>query len=228
VAGEFKPQEIADTLWAISVAKAIPAFERSLTVWCTGLRGTQWENAQSPQLHPFFLALSELDETALHRLMDTMDMDIVTAFAEECHMAFAALATEAEAIANIQRDVGTVVRDVLMVDQPGVQVWEEQVLEQEEGGYTVDMQLVGWPGRPKLAIEVDGPKRFLGGECQSGAASASLQRDLEFNSATKFKHYLLKRLGWKVLHVPFFEWSKLDGQDEKTAYVVRLLRKVSA
>jgi len=56
------------------------------------------------------------------------------------------------------------------------------------------------------AIEVDGPSHFY----------ANSQR---YTAYTKLKHRLLTRMGYKVLHVPYFEWRKLRGAKEREEYM---------
>jgi hypothetical protein len=63
----------------------------------------------------------------------------VTAFAEECRVAFAVQSGQGASTSKLQHVVATVVRDVLAEDQPGVQVLDEQVLEQEGDSYSVDI-----------------------------------------------------------------------------------------
>lgn len=57
-----------------------------------------------------------------------------------------------------------------------------------------------------IAIEVDGPSHFY----------ANSQR---YTAYTKLKHRLLSRMGYKVLHVPYFEWRKLRGAAERQEYM---------
>merc|ERR1719461_2558341 len=60
-------------------------------------------------------------------------------------------------------------------------------------------------GRP-IAIEVDGPSHFY----------ANSRR---YTAYTKRKHRLLTRMGYKVLHVPYFEWRRLRGAREREDYM---------
>merc|ERR1719383_1624952 len=57
-----------------------------------------------------------------------------------------------------------------------------------------------------IAIEVDGPSHFY----------ANSKR---YTAYTKLKHRLLTRMGYKVLHVPFFEWRRLRGAKEREEYM---------
>lgn len=57
-----------------------------------------------------------------------------------------------------------------------------------------------------IAIEVDGPSHFY----------ANSKR---YTAYTKLKHRLLTRMGYKVLHVPYFEWRRLRGAKEREDYM---------
>lgn len=57
-----------------------------------------------------------------------------------------------------------------------------------------------------IAIEVDGPSHFY----------ANSKR---YTAYTKLKHRLLTRMGYKVLHVPYFEWRRLRGAREREKYM---------
>jgi len=57
-----------------------------------------------------------------------------------------------------------------------------------------------------IAIEVDGPSHFY-------------VNTTKYTAYTKLKHRLLTRMGYKVLHVPYFEWRKLKGSKEREAYM---------
>ncbi|OEH78671.1 coronin binding [Cyclospora cayetanensis] len=61
-----------------------------------------------------------------------------------------------------------------------------------------------------IAIEVDGPSHFYSSSCK-------------YTAYTKLKHRLLTRMGYKVLHVPYFEWRKLRGQREREEYMRKKL-----
>lgn len=57
-----------------------------------------------------------------------------------------------------------------------------------------------------VAIEVDGPSHFY-------------VNTTKYTAYTKLKHRLLTRMGYKVLHVPYFEWRKLRGARERENYM---------
>lgn len=57
-----------------------------------------------------------------------------------------------------------------------------------------------------IAIEVDGPSHFY----------ANSRR---YTAYTKLKHRLLTRMGYKVLHVPYYDWRRLRGAKEREGYM---------
>ncbi|CAE7634602.1 FASTKD3 [Symbiodinium sp. KB8] len=63
-----------------------------------------------------------------------------------------------------------------------------------------------------IAIEVDGPSHFY----------ANSKR---YTAYTKLKHRLLTRMGYKVLHVPYYEWRSLRGAVEREDYMRKKLQE---
>ena len=62
----------------------------------------------------------------------------------------------------------------------------------------------------RRAVEVNGPSHYLkdaDGRCVTE------------NGPTRFKARLLRRLGWDVTHVPFFEWDALHDTAAQDAYL---------
>ena len=62
----------------------------------------------------------------------------------------------------------------------------------------------------KIAIEVDGPSHFY-------------INSTRYTAYSKLKHRILTRLGYKVIHIPYFEWNKLKCLGEKEEYVLAKL-----
>ena len=62
----------------------------------------------------------------------------------------------------------------------------------------------------RRAVEVDGPSHYL---------KDAEGRCVGENGSTRFKSRLLRRLGWDVTHVPFFEWDALQGSEAQDAYL---------
>lgn len=63
-----------------------------------------------------------------------------------------------------------------------------------------------------VAIEVDGPSHFY-------------VNSTKYTAYTKLKHRLLTRMGYKVLHVPYFEWKKLKGPRDRENYLKEKLKE---
>jgi hypothetical protein len=63
-----------------------------------------------------------------------------------------------------------------------------------------------------IAIEVDGPSHFY-------------VNSTKYTAYTKLKHRLLTRMGYRVLHVPYFEWRKLRGARERENYLREKLKE---
>lgn len=63
-----------------------------------------------------------------------------------------------------------------------------------------------------IAIEVDGPSHFY----------ANSKR---YTAYTKLKHRLLTRMGYKVLHVPYYDWRRLRGAKEREEYMKTKLQE---
>ena len=62
----------------------------------------------------------------------------------------------------------------------------------------------------RQAVEVDGPWHYL---------KSAEGRCVIANGPTRFKSRLLRRLGWNVTHVPFFEWDALQDNTAQAAYL---------
>ena len=73
-----------------------------------------------------------------------------------------------------------------------------------------------------LIIEVDGPSHFLRGGDGDGADGKS-GRTTRLNGFHAFKDRLLEKQGFKVLHIPYFEWQSLAGDAEKEEYLRQML-----
>jgi hypothetical protein len=82
----------------------------------------------------------------------------------------------------------------------------------------------------RIAIEVDGPAHYIsrideratnvidGDEGHSKIVKGQLEYQFawtgefqEINGPTALKHRLLTALGWKVIHIPFWDWYALEG-----------------
>jgi very-short-patch-repair endonuclease len=88
------------------------------------------------------------------------------------------------------------------------------------GGLSVDILLV----ERGLIIEVDGPSHYLRGGSSADARSG---RTTRVNGFHAFKDRLLKKQGFEVLHIPYYEWDSLAGAAERGEYLKRGLSAVA-
>uniref|UniRef100_A0A0G4HGK5 RAP domain-containing protein n=1 Tax=Chromera velia CCMP2878 TaxID=1169474 RepID=A0A0G4HGK5_9ALVE len=86
--------------------------------------------------------------------------------------------------------------------------------EEEEDGEQTGEEGAKWLrlAQTGLVVEVDGPQHFYRGTRHWVASS-------------KLKHQLLEGLGLTVLHVPWFDWQKLNSHAQRRAYMLRLLQR---
>jgi hypothetical protein len=94
------------------------------------------------------------------------------------------------------------------LDSMGIAHTNESVV----GTLSVDIEILGSAGSGKqVVVEVDGPSHF----CRN-----DLQREL---GPTLFKQRLLAKQGWVCVSVPYFEWGRLRGRDQRAAYLKQKL-----
>ena len=89
----------------------------------------------------------------------------------------------------------------------------------------------------KIAIEVDGPTHFVmnlekalinkrhGSKRTKDVDGTCKFDNMELNGSTILKHRMLEQLGWKVIHIPFWEWNALGGDRKKQDEYCRQLLK---
>ena len=80
----------------------------------------------------------------------------------------------------------------------------------------------------KIGIEVDGPGHFV---CLIDKPDAPITGQFDdlgenrVNGPTILKHRLLTNLGWDIIHIPYWEYQDLGGnQDKETKYCQSLLK----
>ena len=104
-----------------------------------------------------------------------------------------ALFTETNVLAiNLSSVVISYVRLILPIRSRSVQVKEEHRCV--TSGYSIDALVTLNDGK-QVAVEVDGPSHFLGHSQQP-------------NGATLLKHRQLRKLGWRLESVPYWEWDR--------------------
>ena len=91
--------------------------------------------------------------------------------------------------------------------------WREN--ERVAGGLSVDILIRGRDASDELIIEVDGPSHLLRGSGADGRRG----RTMRVNGYHAFKDRLLKKQGFKVLHIPYFEWDLLAGDAKRAEYL---------
>ena len=99
----------------------------------------------------------------------------------------------------------------------GLEVVHEFVIPD---GLSVDVALK--PLRWRVAVEFDGPRHYFRNEKRLPTGR------------TNFKVRLLRALGWRVLHVPYFDWARLPDEKARQNYlktglaaIVKSARKAS-
>ena len=110
---------------------------------------------------------------------------------------------------NLQRNVAS------SLDRIGFAYEYEHVTDE---GLSIDMANV----ESKIVIEVEGPSHFLKSSTNAAAADMMISPP-KYNGSTKFKERLLRKLGWKVVHVPYYEWDRfnLAGRDQSEQYLAQ-------
>ena len=86
------------------------------------------------------------------------------------------------------------------------------VLQQEDNG----------KNHNGVVIEVDGPVHYL--RCGIGNETGG-KRTTKVKGEYLLKDRLLEKQGYKVLHVPYYDWDKLKNDEERMEYLMKLLMK---
>ncbi|KAJ8601617.1 hypothetical protein CTAYLR_007255 [Chrysophaeum taylorii] len=197
--GEFNSQDLANTAWAFACSDWTkdPEF-LSAIVSALMADPDALNNRQMSQLHL----------VSLHFDLEWPDRRFP--FSRLRRRLQTAYQGQDPAPSLLQRDVAAALRRV-----GWAHVFEHVTSE----GLSLDMA----QPETKQAVEVDGPTHFL----KRTSRESHQQRDLRGHSprrvapkgAARFKARLLRRLGWDVVHVPFFEWDTLVGAVEQGAYL---------
>jgi len=132
---------------------------------------------------------------------------------EACTAAFLLNASSQSSSSASSSDLHMDVSRVLGEGGLGLRHANEHVTEE---GFVLDVAVLapdGGGGMVRLAIEVDGPSHFL-------------HRTHGYTGSTLLKHRLLRRLGWTVLSVPYFDWNRLASDDAKHEYLSDAITRV--
>jgi very-short-patch-repair endonuclease len=214
-AEQFKPQEIANVLWAWAAAE-LPADHPALGPLLRRAVALHHElgDFDRSQLHQFLLyrRVMGMNNTSGSTHVDAE----VLKLGATCRIAFEQQ-SRVVTVSAFQQDVARA------LTAAGAKVEEEVVLS--NSGISVDMRVGGADSR--VVVEVDGPTHFVRtryGETEGKDAAGTLRT----NGSTRLKHRLLSGLGWTVLHVPYYEWNALKNSSQlKAAYVAKLLESVA-
>jgi hypothetical protein len=149
---------------------------------------------------------------------------------------------------RIQSDVSTT------FDRIGFRHTEEHVIDMDELSINHGIQLSSKPSLEilsidiadvdkKVGIEVDGPGHFISvldtwspqEETRGYVKLSKGKMEYQFewddrhliNGSTALKDRLLQGLGWRILHIPFWEWHALKGDARaKEEYCTELLKDI--
>jgi hypothetical protein len=200
---DMKPVDSAQILWAFAIADVAPDAELVYSL-LRPLLIDALDDRAVVQLHQFFI-WNSISPNAL-------DVDAYSALAGECKRRFIDYSTLP---ANIQTSMfeGSVKNALHRMRVP---VSEDKVLF--DCGMCVDFRLAG--RLSQVVLEADGPSHYLH-ELGPRPPKPLL------NPSTRFKHRVLQKLGWKVLPIPYYEWSRLGtSSDDQAKYLLCLLASV--
>jgi hypothetical protein len=103
-----------------------------------------------------------------------------------------------EEVSAILRGIGLSVEDEFRCPKSGYSI-DMRVQDRGLNGSSSSGCGAGW------AVEFDGPSHFLGCKAATGA--------------TLIKRRHLELLGYRLVSVPFWEWDRLTGSDERKKYL---------
>ena len=115
-------------------------------------------------------------------------------------------------VSKSQKEVSSILHELEFDHDEELSPWNDGEVLSPPGMLAIDMAC----RKKMVAIEFDGPSHFLR-EVGSGKAL-----ELE-NGSTKAKRRFLERLGWKVVNIPYFDWDKAKGKEEKKELLCRML-----
>ena len=191
---DFTPQELANTVWAFAIADEhviVSLIIDHILALSEGPSAPSWSIEHISQLHQAVLESS----AAWHAHLSSSRAGVV----EEWRQARCLRALKTSEPSQLQRQVYRALREL------EVEFTEEFIVS--ELGYSVDARLLLGTDR-KVVLEVYGPS-------QCDFLEACVIRDLAKPSglretgATFLKHRQLKRAGWTVVQVPYWEWNAL-------------------
>jgi hypothetical protein len=202
ISGEFKPQDIANTLWAI--CSFCIQFNLSLRFCCSlscSFPSMDFDDQKNLcQLHQVFISCDMIE--GLHADFSVSVQTLKEKLGPSCQAAFIGVPVYPSAS---QQQVSDTLRGM------GLSVEDE--FRCPKSGYSIDMLVHDMPVNAKSstgpaagwAVEFDGPSHFL--TCRLPVGGTLMKR----------RH--LELLGYTVVSLPFWEWDRLTGSDERKEYL---------
>ncbi len=184
---DFTPQALANTVWACAVADEhdiVSLIIDHILVLSEGPSAPSWSIVHQAVLE---------SSAAWHAHLSSSRAGVV----EEWRQARCLRAQKTSEPSQLQRQVYRALREL--------EVKFIEVFIVSELGYSVDARLLLGTDR-KVVLEVDGPSHFLEAYVRKDLAKPSGLRE---TGATFLKHRQLKRAGWTVVQVPYWEWDAL-------------------
>jgi len=206
---DFEPQHLANTAWAFATAGVVDKklFE-ALAAEIFRRLGDFDQPEALAQLHQLELFL-RVEAPSLSPLLPGLEPRLRSAF----------IATKAQP-SRTQVEVSAALHRV---------GWTHDFEHVTADGLSLDMA----QSATKHAVEFDGPNHYLfelpcdaplkPSEFDGGDADTKQQL---LNGNSRFKRRMLRRLGWKVVHVPYFEWSNLRTDTQQEEYLLRRLSEL--
>ena len=194
----FTPQELSNLAWAYACADHVDgALLQKL--WNAIVVVAAKDATQRFTLEE----LRQLQQVVLHARtagrgtnMDGLVADVARAPAGFTGLLRRSLADAEASPSRAQEEVAD------SLEALGLEVVHELVIPD---GLSVDVALK--PLRWRVAVEFDGPRHYFRNEKRLPTGR------------TNFKVRLLRALGWRVLHVPYFDWARLPDEAARQTYL---------
>jgi RAP domain/FAST kinase-like protein, subdomain 1/FAST kinase-like protein, subdomain 2 len=183
---DFNPQALAITAWSFAVfdmeSHSFTHLDSRFAQTLLSRDPSSFSVENIGQLHQFQLWCQE--QTGASWFPDKLS--------QQCRQVF--VSAEAKP-SRLQNHVVESLRALEAVSQVEVEV-------STKSGYSLDA-VVMFRGE-RIAVEVDGPSHFVGGQSRSA------------NGATVLKHRQLRALeGWNLVTIPYWEWNAIDTGSNK-------------
>jgi hypothetical protein len=197
ISGEFNSQAVANTLWATCFfSLRFEGFFRVCWSLCHCLPIDMDDENHLRQMHQFFITC-DLQE-GLHAALPAR----LLALKGKCRAAFIGGSVQPSAsqqqVSDTLRDMGLSVEDEFRCPKSGYSI-DMRVHDTRVSANSSTGASEGW------AVEFDGPSHFLA--CRSPLGG------------TLMKRWHLELLGHTLVSLPFWEWDRLTGSDERKEYL---------